>query len=375
MSDAVARLAAVLSRRAGLHTDPSARGRLARCVNEAAAARGIEPERFAARCEHDQAALQDLLDLFTVQESAFFRDPVQFGVLDEEVLARGSGPVRVWSAGCGNGQEPWSLAMLLAESPCTDWRIVASDISERALVRARAGWYGPAELRGLSEQRRRRFGREVDGGWEVADELRDRVELVRHNVAVDPPPPVADGTNIVFCRNVLIYLEREQTVAFLHRLAEWLPPEGLLFLGYSESLWHMTDDFTLHRLGESFVYRPASWSPAGPPPSPSPPSPPAVPAGQEVAAALGAGEAAFTAGDYAAAVAAFTQAAAHDPDSTVAHLQLGLALEVTGETRRARRAFSAARSALRRSPVASVEAALEGYTAAALEELLDAKLG
>lgn len=383
----VGRAAELLGRRVGLRLDPGTRGRLARCLAEGASAADLSPDAYALRLESDTTALQDLLNRVTVQETAFFRDQAQFEALVEQVVPRLADPVCIWSAGAANGQEAYSLAMVLDESGRRDWRIIATDISTRAIERVRLARYSEAELRGLSEPRRRRYLRPVAGGHEVIPRLRERVVSARHNLIEDAPPFAPGQCAVIFCRNVLIYFRREDVIALLDRLARWLPERGLLFLGYSESLWRLSDRFQLTRLGGAFVYLRADR----PPPaarvrSPAerhvarrdggarPASAPAG-SGEEVAELLAAGETASSAGDHAAAASAFRKAAYLDPDHPLTHFHLGVALEALGDTVAARRAYAAARSAVGRCDTASVEAALEGYRLADLSSILAAKLG
>ncbi|MCW2606433.1 MAG: methyltransferase, CheR-type, partial [Frankiales bacterium] len=245
--------AALVQRRSGLQLDAVMRTRLQRTLLEQRRA-GESDTSLLARLEHDPAALQVLYDELTVQETSFFRDPGQFTGLARTVLPLLPDPVVLWSAGCSNGQEAWSLAMVLAEQG-RQGRVVASDLSERALARTRSGRYAERELRGLSPERRARWLVRDDDAYRVVPELRDRVTVVRHNLAGGDPPPVP-GCSVVFCRNVLIYFSRADVVAAVRRFAALLPREGWLFLGFSESLWELTDVFTPVRLDEAYAYRP-----------------------------------------------------------------------------------------------------------------------
>jgi chemotaxis methyl-accepting protein methylase len=408
---AVEEVGRLLSRRVGLRLDPAIRGRLERAVRDQAARHGEDQAHYVARLEADPDRLQELLNRVTVQETSFFRDPAQFVAFAEHVvpaLRDQGGGVEVWSAGCANGQEPYSLAMTLAESGITDWHVTASDLSTDALSRTRAASYAGRELRGLSPQRRTRHLVQIEKDrWEVAPELRERVTAIRHNLAAEPPPFEPGRCQVVFCRNVLIYFGHDDVVAFLDRLRAWLPPTAFLFLGYSESLWQVSDRFQLVRLGEAFAYRPAATTttatttmatntappkrltPPSPPPKPAlaprRPAPPVRPASPPVRPAptpqpgvvelMAEGEAALDRGEHDAAVTAFRKAAYLDPDHPIAHLDLGLALEVAGDAQAAGRAYAAARAALDRCDTAAVEAALEGYQLDGLIRLLDTKLG
>ena len=396
--------AQTLARRVGLRLDAGERGRLERSVREEAEARRSSVEDYVASLARDAQALQGLLDRVTVQETSFFRDPAQFEALAEHVVPTLPPPVTIWSAGCSNGQEPYSLAMVLEEAGVPEWRVIATDISTKAIERTERGRYAERELRGLSPRRRDRHLRRVDGEWEVVPSLRERVTVLRHNLAAEPPPFDPGTCPVVFCRNVLIYFTERDLLAVLHRLDRWLPPAGFLFLGFSESLWQVTDAFRAERIGEAFVYRPASAAAPAverdrPRRSPEPgrprreaPSPrtsdvsrprrrplaaamPGADGGGEMAALLSAGEAALSAGALSEAVDAFRRAVYLDPERPVAHLYLGLALEAAGDHKAATRAYAAARAAVDRNPTAEVETALEGYRVEELCRLLEDKLG
>jgi chemotaxis methyl-accepting protein methylase len=428
--EAVARL---LARRVGLRLDHAIRARLVNAVHDEAERRGLGLDAYVTALDGDPVALQDLLNRVTVQETAFFRDPGQFAVLAGEVLpalrAQG-GPVQIWSAGCANGQEAYSLAMTLAESGIEQAAVIASDLSTDAVGRTRRARYTDREVTGLSEIRRARHLVPVTGAdpagqrWEIAHELRARVRVVRHNLVSELPPWSPGACQIVFCRNVLIYFDRASVVALLDRLAEWMPSGAYLFLGYSESLWQVSDAFSLVRFGDAFAYRNdrrapfvawpgttagaadtgssttttvqppaadglgAASAPRVPHPIPplAEPAPRAsvggavrradpVPVTEAVPpprhALFARGTAAFDRGDHAAAISAFRQAVYLDPDDPVAHLNLALALDASGDEAAARRAYGAGRAALARCDPVAVEAALEGYHLDELTRLLE----
>ena len=152
----------LVAERTGIELGGGLRERLAAHLDEAASARGLTPARFAAGLAGDPGAFQQLLDRVTVQETGFFRHPDQFAALAREVLPALDGPAVVWSAGCANGQEAYSLAMELAASGLPDWRVVATDISatRTAVVTGparprRPGWR-PGSGRGRGPRRPRR---------------------------------------------------------------------------------------------------------------------------------------------------------------------------------------------------------------------------
>jgi chemotaxis protein methyltransferase CheR len=379
--------AGLLSRRVGLRLDPALRHRLERCVREGADAHHLELDTYVTALEASPALFQDLLNRVTVQETAFFRDPGQYDALARRVLPGMNSPALVWSAGCANGQEAYSLAITLAESGLADWRVLATDVSTQALGRAAEGRYLEREMTGISASHRQRYFQPDGAAWAIVPWLKQRVDFQRHNLMTDVPPFEPGSCPVIFCRNVLIYVSPADLLAFLDRLIPWMSPDGYLFLGYSESLWQVTDRFRLVSLGDAFAYQKAgarqSLQKTPPPLAGAQPKrfpPPLAVEGRvgasdpEVATLLAAGEAAVGAGDAGRAVAAFRKAAYLDPDHPLAHFQLGLALEAAGDRKAARRAFAAARSAIARCDTARIEAALEGYGLAALEDVLRFKL-
>jgi chemotaxis methyl-accepting protein methylase len=359
------RVAELLAREVGLRSDGSTRGRLQQCVADVAQAAGVSTADLVERLPVDAAAMQALLDAVTVQETSFFRDQAQLQAL-AEIVPSLPDPLVVWSAGCSNGQEPYSIAMVLAESGRPDWRVIATDVSQRALERARAGVYHDAELRGLSNARRRAFGRPTDTGLEISDALRRRIEFKHHNLARHPPPPLARAAAVVFCRNVLIYFRHDVAVGLLARLARSLRPGTWLFTGYAESLDGLTDAFTVQRLAGTFAYRLGDSASVDAPPAAAAPRAPMPPAARPAATA-----AVVEPQDETTRLRRAVRLRPHD---VMAHTQLGFALDAAGDSNGARMAFTAARRLLRQAPQDQIERAIEGFSPAELAELLDEKL-
>ncbi len=370
MSDTLDQAALLLRKHAGLLADTSARARIKRLLEEGAAGAGMPVESYFQLVEAEPDVFGELLDRVTVQHSDFFRDPAQLAALAQ--LARGvaGAPVTVWSAGCGNGQEPYSLAMLLDETGQKDWRVLATDVSRRALARTVTGRYTESEVRGVSPERRKRYLVEVAGGFEVTAELRSRVLAVHHNLAQAAPPPIL-ACSFVFCRNVLMYFDPKVTEACILRLAGWIKPGGYLFLGHSDSARRVHPPFEAMRIAGTHVHRlPAPGKAAAPAARPVQASRPAP----DVPWLMASGGTATAGGDLRAAIHAFRQATYLDPDLTVAYFQLGAALELAGDRREARRAFAAAGLSLMRSEERGDTVDLEGYTGRDLARAISIKL-
>lgn len=379
MSRSAQTAAALLGRHAGFKVEMPNPARMDRILQEAAGRRDQSVERYVSDLEHDRPALEDLIDRVTVQETSFFRHPAHFDVLARDILPGLDGPLTIWSAACANGQEAYSLAMVLEESRHDDWRVIATDIANGALARTHTAQYEPRELRGLSDERRERHLVRRGTGFAVRPSLARRVSIDRHNLATEQPPFAVGQAQVVFCRNVLIYLESDVAIKVLDRLHARMPADGHLFLGASESLWHLTTSFRPVRVRRAYVHRPDEWRGEAAPARASVtnaagPARPAAPAPKAElptpAALVGEGERAAAAGDHLAAASAFRKAGYLDPSNVHAALSLGLALEAAGDAPGARRAFRSAQGARMRGAATG----LEGYGPEALDRLLAAKL-
>ncbi|MEY2461452.1 MAG: chemotaxis protein methyltransferase CheR [Acidimicrobiaceae bacterium] len=384
----VDRAAEVLRSRAGFRADPALHGRLVRCLADAAEAEGCGIDDYVAGLSSNDEAIQSLVDRVTIQESSFFRDDAQFLAFADHLLPR-LATSTIWSAGCANGQEPWSLAMALDERGRTDCSILATDISVSALARAERGWYATRELRGLNPERRERYFQPSEGGYEVIPALRRLVSFRHHNLAGEAPPITPGSCTVAFCRNVLIYLTDDEISAVLDRLATALGQGGHLFLGYSESLWRLPSRFALRRLGDTFVYevgsRAADARPRSPEPRPAQPVPARPPraARERVEPAaleptpsadefFESAQAAVAERDLSAAVVAFRKAAYLRPEDPAIALHLAFALEAIGDVNGARPWFRRALETMTNAePLVSV---FEGWSTPELTAVLERKV-
>lgn len=386
---AVDRVAGLLARRIGLRVDRLTRQRLARALELG----GQDAEACARAVDEDPLEFERLVDLVTVQESAFFRHAEHFDVLVEhllspEALATSSSERLIWCAGCANGEEAWSLAMLLEEQG-SDWSVVASDVSRGAVARAQEGVYAERRAAGLHASRRSRFLRPAGGGHvEIAESLRERVRFVQHNLASGAAPLEAGSCAVVFCRNVLIYLRPGIQRRLLDHLRDRMPARGLLVLGGAESIAPGDPAFVPEKRAGAFVYRPRPRvTAARPRPLPAPATArtpvrrsrraaadrPSAALGPTAADHAAAGERLAADGDHLAAAGAFRRATYLAPEDPLHHLRLGLALEHAGDDG-ARRAFRAAQAALAHVDRKRVEPALDGWPVEELERMLAARV-
>jgi len=362
----------LLRSRAGLKAEPSSRFRLERLLEEGANLAGIAVESYVDMVDAEPAAFADLLDKVTVQHSSFFRDPAQFVALAELVLESTDEHHVIWCAGCGNGQEPYSLAMMLEETGHRNWSIVATDVSFHALARAETALYSEREVQGLSADRVERYLRPVAGSYEVAPYLRRNVRVIHHNLARDEAGELIPESAVVFCRNVLMYFGREETEACIRLLAGRLAPGGHLFLGHSDSPGRMTGYFEQVQVAGTLCYRRIAATTPAEQPALRPQA--ALRQGRGLPGLMADGELAAAAGDLRAAIRAFRQATYLDPNVAIAYFQLGAALELAGDLRESRRAFAAAGLAMMREEGDEDLAGLGGYTRRDLARAIAFKL-
>lgn len=187
----------------------------------------------------EPAEARHLVERLTIKVSRFYRNPAVFDLLRERVLpalaqARGGAPLRLWSAGCGRGEEPYTLAMLLdtLEIP---GRVLATDIDPFALEAASEGVYAHEATLELPAAMRDRFLQADDEGtrWRVTPALRQRVEFCRHDL-LGPLQPREGSFDAVACRNLVIYLQRAMHERAMVNLRRALAADGVLVLGEAE---------------------------------------------------------------------------------------------------------------------------------------------
>ncbi|HZX72178.1 MAG TPA: protein-glutamate O-methyltransferase [Rhodanobacter sp.] len=249
----------------GEHKRQLVQGRLSRRL------RALHLHSFASYCDllrnDPERELGELASAISTNVTAFFREMHHYDLLVDELLPhwlqekqRSHERLRIWSAGCSTGEEPYALAMVLAEAlekrkgSSVDAKILATDLSPQALATARRGAYPLEHLGGISDERRRRWMLRGSGDYEGLASVNPRL---RELVTIEPLNllhewPMKGPFDAIFCRNVVIYFDRPTKQRLFRRYARLLPVGGYLFLGHSESLHGINDDFEL--IGRT-VYR------------------------------------------------------------------------------------------------------------------------
>ena len=278
MSDAAAELARMVEEVSGNVVPPAHLPFLARAAETRVRATGHRDlAGYVAALRRGALAGEwsALLPLVTINESYFFRTPQHFDALVRTVLpdllaARAaSRRLRFWSAGCARGEEPATLAIVLAEMPAAggwDWRVLATDVDEEALAAARRGAYTERAVAQVAGPLRdRHFARRGDQ-LVLSPALRSHIDYRVLNLVREPFADPGGPFDVIFLRNVLIYFRGESQRRVAATIATTLAPDGFLFLGPAETLWQISDDLEPVDLGDCFCYRkrsplsPTRWS-------------------------------------------------------------------------------------------------------------------
>jgi len=251
-------LRSFIYREAGIHLSETKRalvvGRLSKRLRE------LGLKTFGAYYEHLEAGDSGervlMLDAISTNETHFFREPRHFSLLEETILPRfvreaeaGRRPkrIRIWSAACSTGEEPYSVAMVLRSffPPASGWdlEILATDLSSRVLRAARDAEWPVGKAAEIPDVHLRQFmlrgTRSQEGKMKAGPEIRSMVRFERLNLHKDPYP--TGPFDLIFCRNVLIYFSHEAKVAVVHRLLGQMARDGYFFLGHAETLSGIAD--------------------------------------------------------------------------------------------------------------------------------------
>jgi len=212
---------------------------------------------------------RELLNEITIGETCLFRSQPQINALHNIILPElveergkiGLKKLRLWSAGCSTGEEPYTLAMFLLEEKeklLKDWvfEIQATDLNDRSIETAKAGIYGDYALRNTPDLYKRKYFTAMDGGrLKIRDEVKARITFTRLNLNDDSRMLFMKGMDLIFCCNVLIYFDATSKRRVVQHFFANLLPSGCFFLGQAESLFQVNDQFRLVHLPGTTVYR------------------------------------------------------------------------------------------------------------------------
>jgi chemotaxis protein methyltransferase CheR len=218
--------------------------------------------------------LMDIMDVLTTNETYFFRESYQLKAFTDEIIpelikiksSRGNRSLRIWSAGCSTGEEPYTIAMLLSNIPdLKGWNIeiIGTDISQKVLQYARRALYSKSSFRVTEDQQLKLFFNQQDDGFKVKDSIREKVIISHLNLFDTNRMAMLGRMDIVFCRNVIIYFNQAAKKRVVESFYNTLYDGGFLLLGHSESLMNLTTLFTLRHFKNDMIYQKPERFPSG----------------------------------------------------------------------------------------------------------------
>jgi len=210
----------------------------------------------------DKEELKSFLDSITTNLTRFFRNQAHFDALEKFVVpelmnvkkASGNTTIRIWSAGCSTGEEPYTIAMLLSEILPPPWKfeITASDISLKCLMTSKEGFYADSRIEGIPEAYLKKYFDKVEGGYKVHADLMSKIRFDYHNLKNDSG---FRNLDVVFCRNVIIYFDEAAQTAVINRFWDAMSSKSFLFIGHSESLFGMDTKFEFVKTQWATLYK------------------------------------------------------------------------------------------------------------------------
>ncbi len=247
----------------GIHFSPSNRTILESRLKERLRKSEISDiEEYYKLITSNEGEMKTLLDTVTTNLTRFFRNTAHFNAFEHYVIpelvkfkkSKGENTVKIWSAGCSTGEEPYSLAMVLIDilPPGFKFDITASDLSLKCLMTAKEGFYSDQKVNGVSEKYLQRYFEKKPNGYLVKEEIRNSVKFDYHNLKAESGQRNLD---IIFCRNVIIYFDEAAQNNVINKFYQAMSNHAYLFIGHSESLFGMDTKFEFLKTDFATMYR------------------------------------------------------------------------------------------------------------------------
>lgn len=210
-----------------------------RRINTLITKNGIKTyDEYIALIKKDKEKFEQFINFLTINVSEFYRNPEQWKILEGEVfpelIQKFGKNLKVWSAACSTGDEPYSLVMALSRLiPLTNIRVIATDIDKQVLDTARMGLYNEKSIAAVPEDLKKKYFTKVGNSYQISDEIKKRVEFKEHDLLKDAYPT---GCHLIVCRNVVIYFTEEAKDAIYAKFQKALATNGMLFIGSTEQI-------------------------------------------------------------------------------------------------------------------------------------------
>ena len=214
-------------------------------------------ENYVSVLKTDQTKFEEFVNYLTINVSEFYRNVDQWQLLDKDVfpelISRYGKNLKIWSAACSTGDEPYSLVMALSRHlPLNQIRIYATDLDKQVIEKAKLGLYGEKSVAGVPADLKKKFFTKVGPSYQISDEVKSRVEFKEHNLLKDTYPT---DFHLIVCRNVLIYFTEEAKDEVFRKFQKSLKPGGYLFIGSTEQIINHRD-VGFERKNSFFYQRP-----------------------------------------------------------------------------------------------------------------------
>lgn len=195
-------------------------------------------DNYVALLKKDREKFEEFVSYLTINVSEFYRNPDQWALMDKEIIpeliSKFGKNLKIWSAACSTGDEPYSLVMALSRHiPLNQIKIFATDIDKQILEKAKLGLYNAKSIENVPKDLKEKYFEEVGGSYRIKDEIKQRVEFKQHNLLKDPFPK---DMHMIVCRNVLIYFTEEAKEQIFRQFCDALKSKGILFIGSTEQI-------------------------------------------------------------------------------------------------------------------------------------------
>ena len=195
-------------------------------------------DQFVTAIKTDNTLFEEFVSYLTINVSEFYRNTNQWELLDKEyipeLIKKFGKNLKIWSAACSTGDEPYSLVMALSKHvPLSNIKIIATDLDKQIIAQAKTGIYNEKSIAGVPEDLRSKYFTKVGNSYKISDEIKSKVEFREHNLLKDP---FITDCNLIVCRNVLIYFTEQAKDEVFAKFARSLRQGGLLFIGSTEQI-------------------------------------------------------------------------------------------------------------------------------------------
>lgn len=195
-------------------------------------------DKYVQVLKSDSVRFEEFVNYLTINVSEFYRNKEQWEILDKEIIPelikKFGKRLKIWSAACSTGDEPYSLVMAFSRHlPLEQIKVLATDIDKQVIAKAKTGLYIEKSIENVPQDLKDKYFTKVGSSYQISEKIKERVEFKQHNLLKDPYPT---DCNIIVCRNVLIYFTEEAKEDIYRKFQQALSPEGILFIGSTEQI-------------------------------------------------------------------------------------------------------------------------------------------